>query len=240
MKTKYVMIKRVLFIIEKKYILLLMTMFPLFVFSQVGINTIDPQASLDIKGNLRIQDVPMSTSTNEAILVVDDSGYVKKSLVDVSTFRGYLNQDFVSGTDVAAIYRITNFNILENSLNDFNATTSQFTAPITGFYSIRMNVTSKRSGDTTKKNVVYGLVENLGTATHQWVMRFSIPFTYIDGIGSTSNAGVANSFIGIVELKKGSQYYFGVTSDVTVLANPSGTTGSGIGTFFEIQLVKSE
>ena len=224
-----------------KRLIFIIFFFPILAFAQVGISTTNPKASLDINGDLRIQNVPYSTSTNEAILVVDDSGYVKKSLIDKSTFRGYLSQNFTPDNDENKIYCITDFLSLEDLFGDFNTTTGIFTAPITGYYSIRMNITSKRTNDeTSKKNAVFGLVELTDNGADKWVMRFSVPLSYIESVGTTSNSGVANSFIGVVKLEKDKKYYFGTTSHIIILSNPTGTTGTGLGTFFEIQLVKSE
>lgn len=214
----------------------------------VGINTQDPKASLDIAGNLRIQDVQYSSSTDEFNLVVDDSGYVKKSLIDKSIFRAYLNNNFESGTgDIRAIYRInSDYTVLEDVGEDFNNGSKQFVAPITGYYSIRMTITAtmdKQSLPGNASNAVFGLVHNTATsenpsATHEWVLRFSVPISYLTE--PSALVGAANSFIGVAKLEAGQAYYFGVTSHLTVIAYPDGSSGKGIGTFFELQLVKKE
>jgi len=57
----------------KKLIFLL---FPVVFFSQVGINTKTPTATLDINGNLRARNVPAGAQ-NDSILVIRN-GYIKK------------------------------------------------------------------------------------------------------------------------------------------------------------------
>lgn len=47
------------------------------------------------------------------------------------------------------------------------------------------------------------------------------------------------TFIGVAELQAGRAYFFGANHGLTFIANPSGGTGNGIGSFFEIQLIKN-
>lgn len=46
----------------------------------VGIGTIAPQAKLDVNGDVRITNIPASTSSSDQALVVDSQGFVKKGL----------------------------------------------------------------------------------------------------------------------------------------------------------------
>lgn len=60
-----------------KHILnILLILIPTIVFSQVGINTAQPTATLDVNGNLRIRKV-LQGSVSDSILVINN-GYVKK------------------------------------------------------------------------------------------------------------------------------------------------------------------
>lgn len=61
----------------KKLILLLL---PTLLFSQVGVNTTQPSATLDVNGDLRVRQVP-TVNTANYVLVVDNDGNVKKMLV---------------------------------------------------------------------------------------------------------------------------------------------------------------
>lgn len=58
----------------KKLIIILL--FPTLAFSQVGIKTDKPKATLDVNGNLRVRQIPTGTS-NDSILVVNN-GFVRK------------------------------------------------------------------------------------------------------------------------------------------------------------------
>jgi len=61
----------------KKLILLL---FPIITFSQVGVNTTSPSATLDVNGDLRVRQIPTVNAT-QYVLTVDDNGNVKKVAV---------------------------------------------------------------------------------------------------------------------------------------------------------------
>lgn len=51
-----------------------------FAFSQVGINTTDPTATLDINGNIRIRTLSIKKSPDASqITTVDDNGNVSKT-----------------------------------------------------------------------------------------------------------------------------------------------------------------
>lgn len=52
--------------------------------SQVGVNTVEPKAMLDVNGDLRIRDVSLGDIT-DMLLVIDSDGNVKKLPLDVIT-----------------------------------------------------------------------------------------------------------------------------------------------------------
>lgn len=205
-------------------------------YGQVGINTETPTSTLDVDGNLRVRSTPISSSTTDDILVMNDSGYVKKSIVSNSYFRGYLGSDFSSGTTNSAIYKITGFTIVDQPTDEFDTSDNTFTPAYSGLYNIVLTLTSTIIADINANNIVYGLTDS---ETGKWVMRFSVPVTYAKDVGQNSTSGVVNSFSGAVMLTKGKKYYFGVTGNVKLLSNPSGNTGSGIGSYLAIELIKT-
>lgn len=56
--------------------LIITLLFPTLAFSQVGVNTKNPTATLDVNGNVRVRQIPTGT-TNDSILVVSN-GYLRK------------------------------------------------------------------------------------------------------------------------------------------------------------------
>ena len=63
---------------------LVLLLFSAIVSAQVGINTTEPEATLDVNGTVRIQDIP--TQSGNFLLTVNDEGHVSK-------FRSYLLYD---------------------------------------------------------------------------------------------------------------------------------------------------
>lgn len=63
----------------KKYYLIILGIISsaLFAMGQVGINTIEPTTALDINGDIRIRDIPITTTLTN-VLVSDDDGNVYK------------------------------------------------------------------------------------------------------------------------------------------------------------------
>lgn len=204
--------------------------------AQVGINTEQPTSVLDINGDLRIREVEVSTTTDDIGLVVDKEGNVKKSITSQSYFKGYLARNFTSSTENNSISRITGFLVVDQASNEFNLNSSTFTPSLSGLYNINLTFTATPISNITTTNVVYGLVDS---ATNKWVMRFSVPTSYISSTGLNSVSGAVTSFSGAVMLTKGKSYHFGITQNITLLSNPSGNTGEGIGSYVAIELIKS-
>lgn len=130
------MIKKILF----SLIVAASTISPLL--AQVGINTEDPQAILDVNGDLKIRTVPLD-STSLSILVLDVNNIVHRN----TKVLGLSPKSFVEATGATAI-NLLNVNLLSgwykiqfpteefDENNDYNVTTSEFTVPQTGIYNL--------------------------------------------------------------------------------------------------------
>lgn len=222
----------------KKLIYLLAMLIPTCgIYAQIGIYTEVPTSALDINGNLKVGKVDISISTDNDNLVIDTNGVIKRSILSSSFFRGYLSSDFTTESE-SKVYKIDTFAEIDQSNNDFDKTNNYFTPAVTGLYNIVMttSISATESSNNQTINVVLGLAD---VETNKWVMRFSIPRSFIEAIGLNSSTGLANSFSGAVSLTAGKQYYFGVTQQLALIANSSGSTGSGVGSYFSIDLVKA-
>ncbi|WP_292008561.1 hypothetical protein [Chryseobacterium sp.] len=222
----------------KKYIIAFIAIvLSVNVYSQVGINTSTPTSVLDINGDLRVRDIPASTSTEDISLVADTSGVVKKKVSEYKgIMRGYLSNDFTGGAATSTIYQITGFTEIDNPNNDFDSSTSTFTAPETGLYRIIITATfSHFATNTGSNNIVIGFVDK---ATGKWIMRFSVTKSE-QTFTATNKSGYAHTFEGIVKLEAGKSYYYGLSNGLTLYANPTNSTGPGLGSYFEVQLIKN-
>ncbi|MBL7712923.1 MAG: hypothetical protein JNL13_10675 [Chitinophagaceae bacterium] len=203
-----------------------------YIMGNAGIGIDTATARLDINGNIRVRNIPLSDTTEDISLVVDKNGYLKRNLNESrGIIRGYLNSDFTSGTSSASIDKITDITEVHDPGNDFNAATSVFTAPVTGLYRIGMTTAAVATA-TTPTNYVFGLA-----GSTDWVLRFTIDDVVIESAPASS--GASNSFTGLAQLTAGQDYYFGISYNLKLLAYPSGGTGTGIGSYFEIQLLQN-
>lgn len=120
--------------------LLVLLLFPCWLYSQVGINTTDPQATLDIEGNLRIGllETGSDFSARDSILVVDGNRVVKqiKAQEIVRAAPKTLIKGHIDGTPPISNNRIP-FNSLDFDLQgEFNVSTHEFVAANPGIYRV--------------------------------------------------------------------------------------------------------
>lgn len=202
----------------------------------VGINTDNPTKSLDVNGTARVRILPLSSSTNDKTVVADGDGVLKLSLPEAKgIMRGYLSENFSTPAGTGTIHRIIGWNVIDNPNADFNSSTGEFIAPITGLYKVTISITliENELAPNPVANFVLGVVDN---ATNKWITRFSLPKSYVTVDGDTGNSV---TFIGLVQLTAGASCSFGCSGSATLISIASGNTGSGIGSFFEIQLIKN-
>lgn len=132
-----------------KTTLIMKTIFVLFfitianpILGQVGINTVTPQADLDINGNLIVRTVPVD-NTSTSILVLGANREVRQN----TTLLSGVPKSFVSATGATGI-SLLNISLLNNWFKiqfptkdfdentDYSTATSEFTAPVAGIYNI--------------------------------------------------------------------------------------------------------
>lgn len=220
------------------FIVVLFTIYATSGFAQIGIKTLDPTSAVDVNGDLRIREITQSNSTNDRYLVIDENGLVKTSLVTPPLLRAYLNNDFTAGDDASKIYIVNDLNVVDGLSSQIDAVNGILTPSISGIYAIETTLTiATTNAAPATKNTVFGIVDN---ATGKWVMRFSIPSLFVYYLGADSPQGSAYSFTGAVELTEGNKYSFGITGDMKILANPTGSSGGGIGTDLSIELIKNK
>ncbi|RMA58054.1 hypothetical protein [Ulvibacter antarcticus] len=128
-----------------KAILFLLVSLPLF--SQVGIGITSPTATLDINGDLRIRNTTQETEieiAKDSMLVISRNGTVNRissKTVVSSALRTAVKGNF-SSTGLISLSLVSNtalltFNDEEFDLNnEFNTTTSTFTAKQDGIYDV--------------------------------------------------------------------------------------------------------
>jgi hypothetical protein len=199
---------------------------------KVGIGTTSPTNALHVYASsnpLRLQGLQTSSSVADKILVADANGVIKTAISSSSNVAGYLNANLTtSGTSINKVIMQTE---LYDAASEYNSTTGYFVPTVTGSYQIEIEVTVSNSsatssdyGSSTDKTLI-GLVNN---TTGSFV-----------GYHTIENSIDSRSYFvkSVVSLTAGTSYYFGIQASVgsTVINyNPTGSTGSGIGTYFNI------
>ncbi|MTK54135.1 hypothetical protein [Paludibacter sp.] len=208
--------------------------------TKVGIGTSIPANAMHVKATadpLRLEGLQESTNTNDRNLVVNSSGEVKISIPSSSGFSGYMN---ISPNNVTfnggGINKITVGTALMDIAGEYNTSSGIFTPVNSGIYVFEMMITYSGNGYNTHD--IYGDGDNravFGFASGgNWIARFNF---------ESSIDPRANFCKGVVNLTAGQQYYFGIvnssySTNGTITTYSSGSTGSGIGTYFSIQRIK--
>jgi len=134
----------------KSLVLSLMILLPILGFSQIGIGTTTPTATLDVNGDFRIRTTTSNTretAAKDSIMVVDALGNVQRisaKKVIESHLKTFIKGGFVSGSPatislsiLANSYTTIPFNTIEFDTNsEYNTTTNTFTAKQPGIYSV--------------------------------------------------------------------------------------------------------
>jgi BclA C-terminal domain len=137
----------------KKIYLLYFIFYLTPIFSQVGIETTNPTASLDINGDLRVRNSSATineTAAKDSILVTNNLGNVMRissQKVIQSYFKTCIKGSFTSSSDVSLTLssgaKKIPFDYIEfDSNNEFNTSNSTFTATQGGIYSIDIHIKS--------------------------------------------------------------------------------------------------
>ncbi|RZJ37211.1 MAG: hypothetical protein EOO18_06170 [Chryseobacterium sp.] len=206
--------------------------------AQVGINTVEPTATLDINGDLRVRNVQACAdfACVNAVLVKDNDGYVRSIPKDQLAVSN--NVSYVSGTGsgtalLANVLLITNWwkirfdkEIIDDN-NDFDTVTNTFTTPKTGIYHVY--VQSKCSALVTLQEFGVGIFVQKGVAAPSLAAEESFVNASVAGI---SVSPPTRSTEILLSLEAGDKIIFGVKSIIS--ANLFSETLS----FFTIHQVK--
>lgn len=130
---------------------------PFYLVAQVGIETTDPIASLDVNGNVRIAETLEGTTeaAKDSILIVDGNGIVHRTSAE-EIYRAYVsNHSYVAGSlrdDGTHVVYLTislgggskriPFNSTDiDEYDNFDTTNYQFVAPYEGIYEASVQFT---------------------------------------------------------------------------------------------------
>lgn len=222
----------------KNIILTIILIFYEISFGQVGINTNQPTAMLDINGNLRIRSTPVSNSIDtvkDSVLVVNKVGEIHR-ITSRQLVNSYL-KTFVKGKFSTVSGSLLELTLLSNRIkipfdtedfdfnNEFNAATNVFTAKQDGIYAVNLQI-KLDSGIGISTNVGVEIQKN-----SEVISRCTFANVGILGINATPPIRALNT---IIELRKDETISFYIVSNllnVNVLGNSADS-------FFSIHQVR--
>lgn len=209
-------------------------------FGQVGVGTLNPTASLDINGNLRIRSISQnnnSTGAKDSILVSNNVGNVmrvtSKQVIE-SHFKTFIKGSFISPSDVSLTLssgtRKIPFDFEEfDTHNEFDTATATFTATQNGIYDINVHIKSS-SGVSVATDLGVAILKN-GTV----ICRDSFANIGVTVIVTTINVTPpVRSINTLTNLLVGDTITFNINSTLGSL----GILGSKEDTYFTIHQVR--
>lgn len=199
---------------------------------KVGVNTPTPTNTFHVKSAsdpVRFEGLQESTNPLDAPVVTDATGVLKRSNFGRTKFAGYITANINFTPTISKINVGTE---VLDILNEYDSSTGLYTCQESGLYFFEAEITYTTSGtDSWGDN--RGVVGFADASTNKWISRFNFE-------GSNDD----RSFFakGVVKLIAGGRYYFGVAAPVNttgqVIANPTGSTGTGIGSMFALTRIQ--
>jgi len=219
---------------------LLLFLFTAKVWSQVGINTENPTAMLDVNGNfrLRVAEKCIETSCADSLLVKSSGGYVQTVSKDEIFNSG--GRSYVSGTGVnptiplVVIAGFTNWlkiafdKELIDEHNDFDISNNTFTAPKDGIYGVFVQI--KASNLVSADDLGVGIFVKKGTAAPTLMAEESYLIASVLSINVSPPVRKTQT---MVALNAGDQMFFGVKTTLVSLNLVSG--GSSLFNIYQIK-----
>lgn len=205
--------------------------------AQVGINTEDPQASLDINGDLRIRTVPID-NTSSSILVLDTNNMIHQNITLLSNnaarsfveATGGSSITLLSATLLSGWNKIPFSNEELDEHNDYDNTNNyEFTAPQSGVYSVYVQF--EVTGLVSAGEIGVGIFKRAaGASTYTLLAQESYVTVSVAGINVSPLTRKSQR---LVKLANGDHIAFGAKVPLLTV-----TLIGGSKSFFTIEQVK--
>lgn len=147
----------------KQYLLLLPLLWNAFSYAQVGIGTDDPQATLDVNGNLMVRNVTTASSVNNPSILVLENNEIKK--VEASSIIGGSG----SVTNAVAFLASRRDQLLQNDLIPLN---------IGNWKRVNLQPTDATIGQTNSTNNAEYVVQSSGVYQVTYELELLGPINY--------------------------------------------------------------
>ena len=219
-----------------KGFILLLSLISVTAYSQVGIGTDSPTATLDVNGDLRIRAIDHETDEDiirDSILVISKQGIVRRiEAEDIikSVFKSAVKGRFSSSSTVSlsltSNLAIMPFNSVDWDLNnEFDTTTFTFTAKQDGIYSLFAQL---------KASPTISITGNFGISVYKNnVLESTNSFANVGVVGVNITPPVRAVYT-LVGLSTGDEITFKVTSTLSNLS----IIGSSTESYFTIHQIR--
>lgn len=213
---------------QNTLLLLFFYLYPLVLFAQVGINTNTPLSTLDVNGDVRVQNVASDTLSHNVLMLGENNiistNTIENLMIDGSNLKSFVKGTIESSLPITDTF-ITNgwyklalptINFDENK-DDYNSTTSEFTAPSDGIYNIYIQLKVIGGDITSGTEVGVGIFKNsnginsLLCEQTYYDANINMGSSYIQASPPTRNTQT------LVKLIKGEHILFGVKTPSTNL-----------------------
>jgi len=225
---------------KRKILVLLFFLLAAKVWSQIGINTENPTAMLDVNGNLRLRvaEKCVEAACADSLLVKNSGGYVQTVSRDQLLNSG--GRSFVSGTGadptipLVVIAGFTSWlkiafdKELIDEYNDFNISNNTFTAPKDGIYGVYVQI--KASTLVSADDLGVGIFVKKGTAAPVLMAEESYVVASVLSVNVSPPVRKTQT---MVALNAGDQMFFGVKTTLVSLNLVSG--GSSLFNIYQIK-----
>lgn len=203
-----------------KLSLSIVLLFSIPIFSQVGIGTTDPTATLDINGNLRIRTIQEETNEKiavDSILVISRDGTVNRissknvyeSNIKTAVrghFTGTGNINITLGSNVAKVP----FNAVAfDTNNEFDTATNTFTAKQDGIYQVYAQINSS-GGLAISSNYGLRILKGTEIIAQENFANINIPIL----LGSIDITPPVRNVQTLVQLSEGETISFQLFTDL--------------------------
>lgn len=207
------------------------------VHAQVGINTEDPQASLDVNGDLKVRTVAVD-NISSSILVLDANNMVHQNttLLSTNAARSFVEATGGSSITLLSATLLSGWNKIPFSNeeldehNDYDNTTNyEFTAPQAGVYSVYVQF--EVTGLVSAGEIGVGIFKRAaGASTYTLLAQESYVTVSVAGINVSP---LTRKVQRLVKLASGDHIVFGAKVPVLTV-----TLIGGSKSFFTIEQVK--
>ncbi|MFD2890547.1 hypothetical protein ACFS5J_00750 [Flavobacterium chuncheonense] len=186
--------------------------------AQVGINHTEPEATLDVNGDLIVREIPLASTTPEKMLVLNNT---KNKLEAINLPKSFIKGKGGKGFSILNVtllgsWKQVSFPTIEfDENNDYDTSNQYFVAPMDGIYNIYAY--AKMTSLISLSSLGIGIVKETG-GTYELIADQTYQSISVVGFGVVSPP--TRQIQTLVKLNQGDKIYFAIKStNIAVFAD---------------------